>query len=192
MYAAILLVLAAGVYVYYTNEPLFQTFYDTGVAFGRAALVLLGIVVLPGILGRFGIEIKITRIITLFRRQLGITVFLLAFVHYQLVRALLYYTGKLDFSSSRPLFENFGFYGLMFLFFLFLTSNNFSVKKLGKWWRRLHRFVYLILWLVVLHTVLQGISIWSVLILVFAVLEIASLIYARFKTKPEAQAAKIV
>src|SRR3972149_7519340 len=178
VYALIILVLALGGYFTFVNHPLGRTFYQVGVNFGRAALVLLAIVVLPGILGRFQIEIPITRIITLFRRQLGITVFLLAFTHYQLVRGLLFYSKQMPFILPRPLFEFFGFWALTFLFLMFLTSNNFSVKKLGKWWKRLHRIVYLVLWLLVLHTGLQRISVWTYLIGIFAVLEIVSFFYS--------------
>ncbi|HEX9600745.1 MAG TPA: ferric reductase-like transmembrane domain-containing protein [Mariniflexile sp.] len=183
IYLSIALVFTVGAFVVFTNSPLYQTIYEIGINSGRAALLLLGVVVLPGILGRFGIEIRITRIITLFRRQLGIVVFLLAFTHYHIVRAFLLYSQGKIFAPSNLLFETIGFYTLMLLFLMFLTSNNFSVKKLGRWWKRLHRIVYVILWLLVFHTGLQRISVWSVFIFIFAVLEVASLIYARFKSK---------
>jgi DMSO/TMAO reductase YedYZ heme-binding membrane subunit len=66
---------------------------------------------------------------------------------------------------------------------MFLTSNNLSVKRLGKWWKRLHRVVYIVVWLLVLHTGLQRISVWTYFIGVFAVLEIGSLIYNYLKKK---------
>ena len=176
LYFAIILFVIFGANSYIKKGDIDQSFYTIGVFFGRTALTLLGIVVLPGILGRFAIEIKITRIITLFRRQLGILVFVLAFSHYQLVRGISIYTGQIPL-MPRPVFEVLGTSALFLVFFMFLTSNNFSQKKLGKNWKRLHRVVYLILWLLVLHTGLQRISIWSVFILTFAILEVASLAY---------------
>lgn len=183
LYAAIILFLFVGGFFTVTNSSLQPLFYALGKKTGQAAIALLGFVVLPGILGRFGIEIKVTRVITLFRRQLGITVFLLALTHYSLVRLFLYLSGGLTFKLPLALFETMGSLALYILFLLFLTSNNYSVKKLGKWWKRLHRLVYLALWLLVLHTSLQRLSIWSVGILAVAILEVTSLIYSYFKKK---------
>lgn len=175
------------------NRPAGESsFYRIGVYFGRGALVLLGIIVLPGILGRLGVEVKITRIITLFRRQLGITTFLIAFTHYQLARGFLFFSGKIPFILPRPLFETIGFLALSLMFLMFLTSNNLSVKRLGKWWKRLHRIIYLILWLLVLHTGLQRISFWTWLIGIMAILEVVSLIYNYFKKKQKVLATRSV
>jgi len=172
-----------GTYSIVSGNSLQSFFWSKGVLFGRMALVLLGFVVLPGILGRFGIEIKLTRIITLFRRQLGITVFLLAFTHYHFVRGLPRYLGIIPFKPPFPLFETLGMAALFILFLMFLTSNNFSVKKLGKWWKRLHRFVYVVIWLLVLHTGLQRMSVWTFFIGTFAILEVTSFVWEHFKKK---------
>ena len=171
-----------GAWTYLKSNRVDQFFYTIGVYFGRTAVLLLGIVVLPGILGRLAIDIKITRIITLFRRQLGILVFVLAFCHYQLVRGISIYTGQIPL-SPRPIFEVMGTSALFLLFLLFLTSNNFSVKKLGSWWKRLHRLIYIAVWILVLHTGLQRISIWSLFIGIFAFFEIISLISDYFRRR---------
>lgn len=181
-YAILILFLTIGVWRYVSKNQIDQLFYTTAVSFGRVALVLLGVVVLPGILGRFGIEIPITRIITAYRRQFGILVFLFAFSHATLVRTLPKLLGIIP-TIPLVVFETFGVLALTILFFMFFTSNNLSVKTLGKNWKRLHRFIYLALWLLVLHTGLQRISIWSVFIFAFATLEIASLIYYYLKKK---------
>ena len=176
LYFSIIIFLIFGANSYIKKGDVDQSFYTVGVFFGRTAITLLGIVVLPGILGRFGIEIKLTRLITLFRRQLGILVFVLAFSHYQLVRGISIYTGQIPL-MPRPVFEVLGTSALFLMFLMFLTSNNFSQKTLGKNWKRLHRIVYIILWLLVFHTGLQRISIWSVFIFSFAILEVLSWIY---------------
>ncbi|MBI5620775.1 ferric reductase-like transmembrane domain-containing protein [Candidatus Gottesmanbacteria bacterium] len=154
--------------------------YRVGIWSGEMAVALLAIVLVPGILGRFGIQIKVTRVITFYRRQLGILTFLFSFTHGMLVRIVAriglgwYPVGR------APLFEVFGTLALSLLFFLFVTSNDVSVHHLGVWWKRLHRLVYVIVWVILFHTLLQRISVWSVLIGVVAVLEVASLIYAKY------------
>ena len=50
----------------------------------------------------------------------------------------------------------FKFLALVLSFPLLITSNNYSVKKLGKMWKVLHRLVYPIMFLLVLHTAMQG------------------------------------
>lgn len=162
------------VYLEYSNRNV-DLAYSFGKNFGRAALLMLGLVVFPGILGRLRVEIKLTRIITLFRRQLGITVFLLALSHFLLVHFVLVLIGVVD--GAIPyveLFKNFGLIALSILFFMFLTSNNFSVKNLGKWWKILHRFVYVAMFALVFHTALQEISVWSLFIFAFLSLEFIS------------------
>ena len=152
-------------------------FYDIGKKAGQVGILLLGVIVLPGILGRFRIEIKLTRIITLFRRQLGITFFLLSFVHYHFVRGLaLYSTKSSPFEGLLP-FMIVGLSAFTIFFFMFLTSNNFSVGRLRKWWKYLHRMIYVALWLLVLHVGLQRISVWTIFIGTFAVLEVLSWVY---------------
>ncbi len=171
-----------GLYINLTHSDLYYLVYSIGKNFGQAALILLGIVILPGILGRFKIEIKITRLITLFRRQLGITVFLLGLSHYALIRFFPMISGA--YPISLPVgFEIFGTIALSIFFFMFLTSNNYSVKRLGKWWKRLHRFVYVAVWSLAIHTALQITSVWSIYAGIFAVLEVGSLIYDYVKKK---------
>ena len=154
--------------------------YDLGVWSGRMAVTLLAIVLVPGMLGRFGIQIKVTRVITFYRRQLGILTFLFSVTHGMLVRiAARAVLGWYQIDRA-PVYELFGTLALSLLFFLFVTSNDASVHRLGIWWKRLHRLVYVIVWFVLFHTVLQRISVWSVLIGMVAVLEVASLIYAKY------------
>lgn len=180
VYAVILAVFIAGIVAITHASPSAVTFYKIGVWSGRAAVTILAIVFIPGILGRFGIQIKVTRVLTFYRRQLGITTFLLAFTHGMLVRivariALGWYP-----ISSAPLFEFFGTLALSLLFFLFITSNDVSVKRLGPWWKRLQRLVYIIVWFVLFHTILQRVSLWSVTVGVIAVLEVVSIVYAGY------------
>ena len=88
-----------------------------------------------------------------FRRMLGLYVFFYACCHF-----LVWFVADhaFDFADmlediiDRP-YITFGFSALMLLIPLALTSNNASLRKLGKSWKKLHRLVYLILVLGVLH-----------------------------------------
>lgn len=156
---------------------------EVGREFGEYAILTLLAAMLPGILGRYGIKVPITLTLTFFRRQLGILTFMLAFAHASLLYLLPLFLSFFPFTFQQPLFIYAGISALFFLFLLFITSNNYSVLKLGRWWKRLHRVVYLILWLILLHTAMQRWSIYAMLIGIVAVLETTSLLYSFFKKK---------
>lgn len=180
-YFLVLAFIIAGAYVTFTQNPLQPYFYELAIGSGKMALVLLIITVIPGILGRFGIKIQLTFIITNFRRYIGILMFLVALSHSSIVRLFPYLSGLISFTFPPPTFEIFGFLGLFLLFWMFITANEGSVISLGVWWKRLHRVVYLVLWLIAFHVALQRISIWSILIWIVVILEVLSLIYAYIK-----------
>lgn len=178
VYAVILTMLVWGSVAIIRNSPSSSWFYGVGVWSGRAAVMMLAIVLIPGIFGRFGIQIKVTRVITFYRRQLGITTFLLSLTHGMLVRNVARFAlGQYPLSLA-PIFEFFGTLALSFLFFLFITSNDWSIGRLGPWWKRLHRLVYIIVWLILFHTILQRVSVWSMAIGVVAILEAVSLLWS--------------
>lgn len=150
--------------------------------YGRSALFVLSLTVLPGILGRFKIRIPITFFITRFRRQFGILVFILSFSHVWIYYFLPRITANINISLiPGMLFLQFGFFAFILLLPLFLTSNNFSQVFLKNWWKRLHRIIYIILLLVLGHTILQRLSFWSIWIGMIAFLEVISLTYDQFK-----------
>lgn len=180
-YFLVLAFIIAGAYVTFTNHTSQPYFYELAIGSGKLALALLMIAVIPGILGRFGVKIQITFIITNFRRYIGILMFLTALAHASIIRLFPYLSGLIPFTFPPPTFEIFGFLALFLLFWMFITANEGSVISLGVWWKRLHRLVYLVLWLIAFHVVLQRMSIWSILILIVAILEVLSLVYAFFK-----------
>lgn len=175
-------VIAITFYAGFTEQfqEIFNFFQVNRANFARTALVVLVIILTPGILGRFGIEIKVSRIITLYRRRLGISFFMISLVHAHLI-ILPRLTGLEPFTFPFPLFQIMGTFALTIALPLFLTSNNFSVRKLGRWWKRIHRFVYVVLFFALLHTALQRVSIWSILAGIWVVLELTSFTYAYIK-----------
>ncbi|MFV0455046.1 MAG: protein-methionine-sulfoxide reductase heme-binding subunit MsrQ [Pseudomonas sp.] len=88
-----------------------------------------------------------------FRRQLGLWAFAYAVLH---LSAYLYFLLGLDFSGfgaelvERP-YITVGAVALMGLLALAATSTRWSMRKLGKRWKQLHRIVYPVLLIVLLH-----------------------------------------
>ncbi|OGK16702.1 hypothetical protein A2774_00175 [Candidatus Roizmanbacteria bacterium RIFCSPHIGHO2_01_FULL_39_12c] len=184
LYTLITITLAISTYQYFHTDDTDILFYDLGVWYGRLGLFMLTLTVLPGIFGRLKIKIPISYFITRFRRQFGILVFALAFGHAFIVYFLpqIAYNPKL-FKIPSGLFRQFGFFAILLLLPLFLTSNNWSQRVLKNWWKRLHGVIYVILWLVFGHVALQRLSFWSVWIGLIALLEVISLAVDFLKNK---------
>ena len=117
--------------------------------FGQCALILLLLTLSLTPL------MKLTRWkgFALIRRQLGLWTFTYGVLH--LTSYLLFILG-LDFSAlgedlQRRPYIIVGFAALLMLLALAVTSNRYSMKRLGKRWKFLHRLVYIVLGLVLLH-----------------------------------------
>lgn len=115
-----------------------------------------------------------------FRRQLGLWSFAYAVLH---VSAYLYFLLGLDFTGftaglvERPYIAA-GAIALMGLSALAATSNGGSMRKLGKRWKKLHRVVYPIVLIVLLHmlwVVRADAGRWALYATVAAVLLLARL-----------------
>lgn len=154
-----------------------QNFFEIGRQVGKAGLVLFIIIAIPGIARRFGIHHNIFALLMLYRRYLGITMYLLALMHAMFVRFVFVAVGLIALSPV-PTFVVFGTLALTLLFFLFITSNDASVRRLGVWWQRIHNLFYLIMWLIFLHVGLQRFSIWTVLIGMASIVEMVSFLWA--------------
>jgi sulfoxide reductase heme-binding subunit YedZ len=116
---------------------------------GSAAYMLLLIILVSAPLSRVT-GIKIFNTPLLFRRELGILMGMMALMHY-----FSFLMVNWEFLQSNPpeptLWMASGFLAIILTVVLLITSNNWAVKKMGKWWKRLHRLVYVILVLVVVH-----------------------------------------
>ncbi|QUE76959.1 protein-methionine-sulfoxide reductase heme-binding subunit MsrQ [Stutzerimonas stutzeri] len=113
-----------------------------------------------------------------FRRQLGLWSFAYAALH---VSAYLYFLLGLDFTAlaaelvDRP-YIAVGAIALLGLSALAATSTRWSMRKLGKGWKKLHRMVYPILLIVLLHmlwVVRSDAERWALYAMVAAVLLMA-------------------
>ena len=152
-----------------------------GLEMGNWAIRFLWLASVPGILKRFrvtGFLQNIQIVLMKSRRRIGDLMFTFALMHYLWNRLFFFIRiGIYPTPDQVPLFESLGFMGLFILIPLFLTSNNFSVRFLKVWWTRIHSLVYLAMWLIAFHVVLQGLIVESVITFTIAILQIASWIY---------------
>jgi len=167
--------------VFSPDNKAYVFWYDFALLCGKTGIIFFVITLLPGIFNRFRIRNRILGIIMIFRRQFGITMFLLAAFHGLIVGVL----PKI--STGNPLnyvkFELYGLFAVILLFFLFITSNDFSQMKMGKLWYALHRLVYIIMWLILIHVALQRFSLWSVTAGVLVLAEMSGIIYSHISRK---------
>lgn len=180
------------------HDPLFiLSVNQVGKLLGLLSLILFCITLLPGIFTRLKIWTEVTlliaTIITPLRRNLGILMFITAFVHMSLSLSLPFVALQLvstpsllsltpgqkltailsAFPPPLRLFEQVAVIGWILLLPVWLTSNDLAQKKLGKWWKRLQRLTYVVIWFIMGHVALQG-SIWTVVVGLVGVLEVAS------------------
>jgi sulfoxide reductase heme-binding subunit YedZ len=112
------------------------------------------------------------------RRMIGVTACIYGLLHFT---SHVLYEGGLDGllrSFSKP-FIWFGLAGLTILMILAVTSNQWSIRKLGgKNWKRLHRLAYLAAALLIFHQSIAGKGHWYIarwLLLPLATLQLARL-----------------
>lgn len=155
-------------------------FFRGGTAFGQIALVCYVLTVLPGIARRFGKFYKPVSILMIFRRYIGIMTFMFVLIHASIVRFFWILKGQMSVIPTE-VFQVFGFLSFIILFSLFITSNDWSVRKLGRWWEWIHNLTYIVVWFIFAHVALQRVSVWSILAGIASLAQIASHIYARRK-----------
>ena len=124
------------------------------------------------------------------RRIIGVTACIYGLLHFS---SHILYEGDWDSllqSFTKP-FIWLGFSGLTILVVLALTSNQWSLRKLGgKNWKRLHRLAYVAAALLIYHQAIAGKGHWYIarwLFFTLATLELARLAktYLRAKSAPE-------
>ncbi|MFA9288728.1 MAG: ferric reductase-like transmembrane domain-containing protein [Weeksellaceae bacterium] len=166
--------------VFYLQQLYIPEFSTWGKRFGQFSVLLFCITITPGIMRRLQLKWKIKDIIMLFRRQLGIFTFIFAFIHYLTMSFLPTIVFKLPLLPVSSL-QVMGLLSIYPMALVFFTSNDWSVKRLGKWWSRIHSLVYIIAWTIFFHVFLQGpLSVWGYLIGTYAILETASLLFAPY------------
>lgn len=163
-------------------QPSFAPYWtETGDKAGTLSALLLLVVIYPGISRRFklkGIFLDAQIIIQTFRKELGISMYLLGVCHYFLLKV--FPATILGFGSviaTRP-FEFFGTLTLLLGLPLFLTSSDWTKQVLKKNWTKLHKLVYIMIGLLFFHLFLQSpTELSTILVGLGALTETASLVY---------------
>jgi sulfoxide reductase heme-binding subunit YedZ len=125
---------------------------------------------------------KITKISLIkYRRMVGLASFFYALLHLSifLIDQQFNLNYILEEITKRP-YITIGFSAFILLLLLAITSNNFSIRKLKKHWKKLHQLVYLIVVLVIIHFYWQVKSWMDIEPLVYAIIAVFLLGY-RFK-----------
>jgi methionine sulfoxide reductase heme-binding subunit len=183
-YISLITLYIAGIWAYGKIDNFNSLYSELGEKLGQVTIALLTTALIPGMLKRLGILKRLSSIFILFRRQLGVLAFFTAVTH----------MGYQSFIEKIALGENplttaftyqqTGFAAITIFFLLWVTSNDFSMKFLGKWWKYLQRTSYLAIILLILHTFDAGSKFWLVLAVILSLEAISWLVYL-IKPKPE-------
>ena len=169
-------------FIYIKNDQ--SLWYQYGLLCGKIAVFSYLLTLIPGILKRLNLAKKVTDfyiLLNTLRRSIGILTFLLIWYHFLFLIGIgSILSGQMYKPST--LFEVFGLVAFQLLFLMFITSNGISVKKFGKWWGRIHSLTYIIIWLVMMHVSFVYLNL-SILLGIFAILELYSILYKKLKTK---------
>lgn len=164
-----------GAYLLLNRNVMGRWFAKFDIDFGEIGIVLFFLILIPGIARRFGLKHKLLSLLKIYRRYLGICMFLFILMHSTFLFILPFFEGIV---TSLPLYEWFGLSAGILLFFLFLTSNDYSVKLLRQNWYLLHRSVYIIMFLILAHVTLQKpFGIWAILTYGIVILEVGGKLY---------------
>lgn len=139
------------------NRDLLAVVYETGIELGEFAILFYCSTLVPGILQRLNLFTTLRVIMMLFRRHLGIMTFLLIWLHMSwgsTLPLISFYGVSLKALSVLSVSQWLGLSAFTLLVPLFITSNDYSVKKLGKAWKSVHKLTYVVLFLVFLHVAL--------------------------------------
>ncbi|MCX8008873.1 MAG: hypothetical protein N3A54_04200 [Patescibacteria group bacterium] len=171
-----LFIIAACIIVYHNLHGV-STIRSLSSLFGKIAIIFYLLTLIPGIARRFRVQHKLIAVLMMYRRHLGILSFFFMLYHYLMERGvdLLRFGPPTTIAAA----EFFGMTAFFIAFLLTITSNDISTKTLGIWWHRLHALTYVMVWCVFFHIALHRISVWTVLVGLFGILEILSLVWRR-------------
>jgi sulfoxide reductase heme-binding subunit YedZ len=162
--------------------------------FGIYAAITFCLTLTPSIMQRINIRfpfsLYIQSLLILVRRHMGILMYMFALAHGLLMGVFprLAFGGLLQ----MPIEEVVGLTALLLTTPLFLSANDYSVKLLGRNWKKLHRLSYVIVWVIFLHVVLVSERSVTILVSTTGILEIISwlVFWQRQKQKLTSQPAQ--
>lgn len=162
------------------NEKLLLFLFSTGTIFAKTALISFILTLLPGLCERLGIKHKGIALLKIYRREIGILMYLAALVHVTLSKVIIIESLQ-DVLTPFP-FEIMGSVSLLILFLLFITSNTISLVKLRLNWYRIQRLTYIGMFFIFLHVAFLSFSIWSILMGIIIILQVVSFIVVYRRT----------
>jgi DMSO/TMAO reductase YedYZ heme-binding membrane subunit len=166
-------VIALGFYLFSSSPTLYTLMFELSSSIGTLSLILFLVTLVPGILSRFKIFPLVTSSFVLFRRQIGILMFMTAIIHsfyLSTIPGIINSRLGLEFLSTKDLL---GSISLMILLPVWLTSNDLSQKIFGKLWKIIQRLAYLSLIAIFFHVALSSIK-WGIVIFGMFGLELLS------------------
>jgi DMSO/TMAO reductase YedYZ heme-binding membrane subunit len=174
-YCLFFVIWLGGGYLYIQTGDADFLLYDIGSNFGTISVILYSLTLLPGILKRLRLLPQWTVIGMLFRRQVGILMFLSTFIHYS-------FTTMFPFVLlNEPLVlgtaQQYGFFAMIITMCMFVTSNDIAKAKMGRLWDWLQRLTYLALVLIFAHVAYMEVK-WAVILGVIACAEVISWVVA--------------
>ncbi|HCR37209.1 MAG TPA: hypothetical protein DIU37_03570 [Opitutae bacterium] len=122
-----------------------------------ALALLIGILLLNPLISAFPKKkwIKTIKKINKYRQEIGVSCFIYALIH-----ASGFVVKRGGIMKTIPWIVHpvvfLGVLSLMMLSVLAITSNRFSMRKLGPRWKTLHKKVYIVQWLVLAHMLFVG------------------------------------
>ena len=147
---------------------------------GTLAALSLAVSLIPGVIKRFSWQ-GFWRSAQIFlmaqRRWIGILMFQFVLLHFIWNRLFFYLKFGIPNLNAIPLSQQIGFAAFLLLFPLVLTSNDLAVKILRRNWQRIHYLIYIIVWLVMLHTALIGELKYTLLMFFLALAQVVSWIW---------------
>lgn len=132
--------------------------YDIGLWLGKGAFFLYMSTLIPGILRRLRIQPTIQALIMPFRRHLGILMFLSAWVHMGLTSTIPVLFSQQFTPPLLTTHQVLGMIALLILFPLWLTSNDYSQRRLKRRWKTLHSLTHIAMFFIFTHVALT--SLW--------------------------------
>ena len=178
LFVVLTLLLVAGCWAILTKDVSARKFRGLGGELGELAIFFYILSAIPGIFRRFGISHSLLRIVMMFRRYTGIASFLFVLLHASFEFIAPIASGMKSLFPLEP-FTIFGTIAGIFLFMLAVTSNDWSVARLGDWWGKIQNLTYVLVWFIALHVVLIEINVWSLAIILTATAQIGSHLYSR-------------
>lgn len=163
----------AGVGLFLADSPLFTAIASQAARMGRWSFYVFCIAITPGILKRLGFLKQLQITLMLFRRHFGITMFLFAMNHMGFMFFISsVFSGRFKFANLNSMML-WGLASILLLLPLWITSNDWSVKKLGVWWHRIHALIYIAVFTIYMHVGFTNQTLaW--IALTFLILEIVS------------------